>query len=122
TLRRRCGRPGELRRLEVSSHAEIGMGLRHGRLRIENQTNPIVDAELFFDAIPIDRAAVDVLEHEVRLSRAGQTSVDEPADMRMREARQDHPLALETLLRRAAEERGIQQLDGDVARKPAIAA
>ena len=48
-----------------------------------------VDAEALFVAVPIDVAAVDVLEHEIRLARRRDAGVDQPRDVRMREPRQD---------------------------------
>ena len=56
--------------------------------------------------VHVERLAVDVLEHEVRLAAVPHAAVDEACDPRVIEAREDRPFATETRLelRRRGEE------------------
>ena len=82
----------------------------------------VVDAEPLLVAVAVDVAAVDVLEHQVRLSGAGDAGVDQPRDVRMREPREDRAFALEALLAGAADQRRVQQLERGAALEAAVAA
>ena len=73
-------------------------------------------------AVLIDRLAVDVFEHEVRLAGRRDAGVDEMGDARMAKPGEDGAFALEPRLTAALDERDVQQLDRGAALEPAVAA
>ena len=75
-----------------------------------------------FVAVRVDVPALDELEHEVRLAGVRDAGVDQPGDVRMGEPREDGALAPEALFAAAADQRGVEQLDRDLAFEAAVAA
>ena len=73
-------------------------------------------------AVTVDRLAVHVLEHEVRLRRARDAGIDKMGNARMAKARQQGAFAREPFLAGTVDEREIQQFDGGTPLEPAIAA
>ena len=100
---------------------QVGVGVRDRRLDVEKQADARLDGEPLLVAEAIDVAAGDVFEHQVGLSRARDAGVDEPGDVRMREAREDGAFALEALLAAAADQRGVQQLQRRLTLEAAVA-
>ena len=84
-----------VRRLQVAVDDQVGVGVRDGRLHVQEQADALLDAEALVVAEAIDVLAVDVLEHQVRLTGARHPGVDQPGDVRVRQPGEDRPLALE---------------------------
>ena len=82
---------------------EIGVRVRDGRQHVEEQPHARLDVEAAVVAVAIDVLALDVLEHEIRLPAGGDAGVDQPRDVRVREAREDAAFAPEALLAVAAD-------------------
>src|SRR5204863_3437046 len=66
--------------------------------------------------------AVDKLQDQERLTGRRNTRIDEPGDVRVSDPREKIAFAPETLLACPAHERGMQQLDGNLALVAAVAA
>ena len=97
-------------RLDVAVDDPKGVSVRDGAKHFENERNPFADAELSVVAILIDRLAIDVLEHEIRLAVGRDARIDEVRDIGMSDAGEDVGLATESRVRAAETNR--QQLDG----------
>ena len=103
-------RDQHVRRLEVAVHDQRCVRVRHGIEHVEEEPQPRVHVEPVLIAVPIDRLAVDVLEHEIRLAGRRHARIEQLRDVRMREPRQDAAFALESILA-ASREREVQELD-----------
>jgi hypothetical protein len=79
----------DVRRLQIAMNDQVGVRVRHRRLHVEKQPDPLFDAEAFFVAIAVDVTAVDVLEHQVGLAGRRHAGVDQPRDVRMSEPREN---------------------------------
>ena len=112
----------DVRGLEVAMHDQVGMRVGHGRQHVEEQANALLDAQARFVAVGVEVPALDELEHQVGLARVGHAGVDQPGDVRMGEPREDGAFAPEALFTAAADQRGVQQLDRDLALEAAVAA
>ena len=77
------------------------------------QPDPCLDAELQPIAIRIDRLALDVLEHEVRLRLVDDPGVDEARDIGMIQPAEHSPLAAEALFPGSAEPVCVEKFDRD---------
>jgi len=74
-------------------------------------------------AVLVDRLAVDVLQHQVGLRAVGHDAgVQQPRDVRVRQAREDAALALEARRVAVAEQARAQELDRDLALVAAVRA
>ena len=116
------GADQHVRRLDVTVHDQVGVGVRDRVHHVEAQAQARLDPERARVAVLVDALAVHVLEDEIRLSRRGDPGVDEMRDVRMPQAGEDGALAAETFFAGAPDERDVQQLDGRGALKPAVAA
>ena len=94
-----------VRRLEVAVDDQVGVGVRDRRLDVQEQADAILDAEPLVVAEAIDVLAVDVLEHQVRLAGPRDAGVDQPGDVRVRQARQHRAFAAEPGLAFPSEQR-----------------
>src|SRR5262249_28907009 len=88
---------------------------------VEEEAQPRFDAEEVRVAVPVDRFAVHVFENDVGLSRRGDARIDQPRDVGVRQAGEDRAFTAKTRFARAADETGLEQLDGDSALEPAVA-
>jgi hypothetical protein len=102
----------DVRGLDVAVHDEARVGMGDRRAHVEEEPQPLFDAEPEFVAVAVDRPSRDVLEDEVRLAAGRHPGVVKPRDVRMREARQDAALAAKALLADATDEADVQQLHG----------
>jgi hypothetical protein len=109
-------------RLDVAVDDQVGVRVRDRREHVEKEPQPVVDPQRALVAILVDGDAVDVLEDQVGLSRGGHARVDQVRDVRVRDAREDVPLAAEALLGGAPEPRDVEQLDGGAPFEAAVAA
>ncbi len=93
-----------------------------GGEHVEKQTDTGFNRQPLLVAVPVDVAAFHVLEDQIGLASVRHAGVDQTSDLRMRQAREDRPLAFEALLTAAADERSVEQLHGGAALEAAIAA
>ncbi len=96
-------------------HDQIGVGVRHRRQDVEKHANTIAHTQPLAVAVRIDRLAGDVFQHEIRLADRRHAGIDDPGDLGVRQAAEDASFAREPRFAGAADERGVQQLDGDPA-------
>ena len=101
----------DVRRLEVAVDDEVRVGVRHGGEDVEEEPDAGLDVEGPALAPAVDRLALDVLEHEVRLAGRGDAGVEELGDVGVFQPRQDRGLAAEAGGPRRAQERGGEELD-----------
>jgi len=87
------------------------MRVRHGLTGVEEENEPCVDVQPVFVAVGGDRSAVHVLHGEERPPVLGHPSVEQSCDVRVREARQDAPLAQEPIDQIARTRRVAHELE-----------
>ena len=85
----------EVRRLEIAMHDEIAMCRLDGARDLDDQADPLLDAELRAIAVEIDRDAFDVLEHEVGQATAIDSAIEQVRDVGMVEPGEDPALLFE---------------------------
>ncbi len=101
---------------------QVGMRMRHGGEHAEHQAHARIGAERMPIAPAIDRLAVDVFEHEVRLAAAGHARIEQSRDVRMLEPRQRRAFTHEATPAVAREQCEVEQLDRDLGIEATIAA
>ena len=111
-----------VRRFEVAVNDQIRVRLRDCGEYFEKQAQARTDIETLGVAVDVDRLALDVLEHEVRLTRVGDAGVDQSRDVRMRKSREEAALATKAFLARSAYQGRVQELDGYPAFEAPVAA
>ena len=93
---------------------QLAVRVRHGGEHVEEQPHARVGRRAPRVAPAVDRLALDVLEHEVRLAAGVHAGVDQPRDVRMRRGA---PSALPSRRKRSMpprpEQRQVEQLDRD---------
>ncbi len=104
-------RDKDVRRFEIPVNDEVGVRVRHRRQHIEKEPHTRIDREPIRVAISIDRLAINVLEHEIRLTDLGDAGIDEMRDVRMRELGENTGLTCEPSLHGMADECGVEKLD-----------
>ena len=85
----------DVRRFDVAVHDELTMGVLERFADAREEREALVDGEPLFVAVAIDRAAVDVLHHEIRAAIRGAAAVEQSGDVWMTERRQDAAFAIE---------------------------
>ncbi len=97
-------------RFDVPMHDQVGMRMSNGREHVEEQTQARLDVEVLAVAVTVDLLALDVLEHEIGLTRRRYARVDQTRNVRMCKAGQNAALAPEALFPGTADEAGVQEL------------
>ena len=100
-------------RFDVAVHDEVCVRVRHRGEELQEKGKPGLRREALFVAEMIQPGAVDVLQHQVGMSRVGNAGVDEAPDIGMGEAAQRAALTAEPLGTGPVRQRVAQQLDGD---------
>ena len=98
------------------------MRVRDRGEHIEKQAQTCVDVEPPAVAVAVDAFALDEVQDQVRLARRRDAGVDQPGDVRMREPGEDVAFAAETLFAGPPDQRGVQELDRDLALEAPVAA
>src|SRR6185369_4728591 len=86
-----------VRGFEIPMHDELAVRVRDRVGDLEEQAQPLPQAETVRRAVLVDRSSLDVLEREIRLPLRGDTGIVEPSDVRMRERGENLALASEAL-------------------------
>ena len=115
-------RDEDVRRLDVPVDDEVRMGVRDGGADVEEESQPLLDAETPRVAVSIDRLAVDELENDVRLARRRDPRIAQARDVRMGQLRENRALPPESLFSRPAHETRVQEFHGDAPFEAAVAA
>src|SRR5688572_18860026 len=89
--------------------------MRDGRQSVEENRDPSLDVACLPVTVSVDWLARDVLENEVGLAAGRHARVEELRDVGMRELREQVALAHEAARVPKADERGIEELERDVA-------
>src|SRR5437899_711899 len=97
-------------RLEIAMHDLVRMRVSNGLQHVEEQMDALFDTEPVLIAVGVDVIAVNVLEHEIRLSGVGQPGVDQFGYMGVRQTAQNDAFASESLLAGSADERDSEKL------------
>src|SRR5205814_2698571 len=87
-----------IRRLDVAVDDQIGMRVADRGEHVDKKAQPFIDAQSVRIAIAVDPLSFDVLEDEVRLPGGRYAGVDQPSDVRLREAREDAAFTQKTFL------------------------
>jgi len=103
-------------------HDQVGVGVGDGREHVEEQADARLDPEALRVAVAVDLLALDVLQHEIGLTRRRDARIDEMRDVSVGEPGQDAALALESFLAGSADQARVQQLDRRQPLEPAVAA
>ena len=74
---------------------QVAVRVRHRREHVEEEPHPGVDAELPVAAPAIDGRALDVLENQIGLAAVRDAGIEQPGDVRMREAGEEAAFAPE---------------------------
>ena len=114
-------RDQHVRWLEVAVDDQIRMGVCDGSEDVQKQNDAPLDIEAARVAELVDRLAVDVLEHEERLSTRRHAGVEELGDLRMRQSRENSAFGLESRLTMLGE-RQVEKLDRRQAFEAPVAA
>src|SRR5206468_5093357 len=120
-LHRTIVRDQHIRRLDIAMHDQVGVRVRDRGENIEKQTQTRVYVKPPAVAIVVDAFALDEVQDEVRLPSRRDARVDQSGDVRVREPREEVPFAAETLLAGPPDQRGVQELDRNLALEPAVA-
>ena len=88
----------------------VGMG--HGGEHFVKQREACIDVQALQVAVAVDALAFDQFNHQIRLPTECHACIQQMRNVRVRQARQDVTLALETLRPGATQERQVQQFDG----------
>jgi len=105
----------DVARLDVAMDHQVAVGMRDRAEDVVEQFEALIDVEPMRVAVEIDRQARDEIEHEVRLPPGGHAGIEQARDVRVGQPRQDGALALEPRPGGMADERQVQELDGDEA-------
>jgi hypothetical protein len=100
-----------VRRFDVAMNDQMTVRVGDGGDDIEKQPYTFVDVQTASIGVTIDRRALDVLEHDIRLTCRSDACIDELCDLRMPQFREHGTFAHETLLGRSTDERCIEKLD-----------
>src|SRR5690606_21935315 len=101
----------DVRRLQIAMYDEVAVRVRDRGEHVDEQPHASFDIETMLIRMTIDALAVDVFEHEVRLTARRDPGVDQLRDVRMLQLREHRSFAHEPLLGRPTEQRRVQQLD-----------
>ena len=101
---------------------EIGVRVRHRVSDLQEQLEarapyPVAARRQYRSM----RVAFDVFEDQVRLRRGRDSGIEQSRDVRMREPREHRALALEPFVALTADERQVEELDGDETLEAAVA-
>jgi hypothetical protein len=100
-----------VRRLEVAMHDQVAMRMRDRQHRIHEQSNPCLDVEVVRIAVPVDAIAIDVLQDQELLAVGSRAGIEQPRDVRMRQARQQPAFATKALAEFFLRDGAVQELD-----------
>ena len=89
----------DIGRLNVAMDYQIGMGMRHRRQHIDEEFDPLVNAEPAPVAVMVDRLAFDMLNYKIGMTGGGYTCVQQFCNVDVREPPQDRAFPLKPLLR-----------------------
>jgi hypothetical protein len=92
---------------------EVRVSVRHGGEHVEEEPHAGRDVERPLVAPAVDRLALDVFEHQVRLAGLRDAGIDQLGDVRVFQTREDRALAAEAGGPRGAQESGGEKLDRD---------
>ena len=101
---------------------QVRVRVADGGEHLEHEPDPIVARELAAGGEDVDALALDVLQHEVRLTAAAHARVEQARDPGMGEPREHRALAAESLLADRSQEREVEQLDRRASLEPAVGA
>jgi hypothetical protein len=108
---------------DVIATLVVGMRVRHGIGHLREEVQSRTESEAPVGGVMIDACALDVLQHETRLTNGRDARVEEPGNVGTGEARERGALTPEALLPAAAIQQGqIHELQCDVGVEAAIAA
>ena len=62
---------------------QVGVGVTDGIEHVEDQPQPVGDAQAMRIGEDVNRLAVDVFEHEIRLAARAHAGIEQPRDIRM---------------------------------------
>src|SRR5215472_5466489 len=96
------------------------MRMRDCCQHIEEEADSCFNAECAVVAIAIDMIALDVLEHQIRLSARGYASIYQFGDMRVGQPCENITLPLESFLTAAAGECHAKELDSNLPLEVAV--
>ena len=72
-----------VRWLEIAMDDQVGVGVTDCREHVEDQPQPVSDAQAMGIGEGVDRLAVDVFEDEIRLAARAHAGVEQPRDIRV---------------------------------------
>src|SRR5690606_5722696 len=107
-------------RFDVAMDYEARVCVRDGVEHREEKADPLLDVESMLVAVLVDRQAVDVFEHEVRLVVRAYAGIEQPRDIRVRKLCEVPAFQGEALRSRAPGGTG-EELHCNLALEPAVA-
>jgi hypothetical protein len=103
----------DVRRLQVAVQDQLAVRMRDRADHVLQQAHARAEVEPVAVAPLVDRRALDVLEHQIRLLPLGHAGVDQPSDVRMVEPREQLAFAPETRSPAARQQCQARKLDRD---------